>query len=71
MTLMTMIFGGHLDHYDYHLAGLDEASLGSFLHDAGFVSVRRVASFGLFEDSSVIRMLNVPISLNMIAERGD
>jgi predicted SAM-dependent methyltransferase len=67
--LMTMIFGGHDDRYDYHLAGLDEDLLKEFLREAGFVSVRRVGAFGLFEDSSVVRTLGVPISLNMIAER--
>jgi predicted SAM-dependent methyltransferase len=68
-SLMTMIFGGHDDHYDYHLAGLDETSLTNFLQKAGFTSIRRVGAFGLFEDSSVVRTLGVPISLNMVAER--
>ncbi len=67
--LMRMIFGGHLDAYDYHMAGLDESLLGDYLERAGFVAIRRVATFNLFEDNSVLRTLGVPISLNMVAER--
>jgi len=50
--VMRMIFGGHVDRYDYHLAGLDVDFLAAFLQEAGFVNLRRMSSFGLFEDTS-------------------
>ena len=69
-TVMRMIFGGHVDRYDYHLVGLNEEFLGGYLQAAGFVRIRRVTVFGLFEDSSTFRMKDVPVSLNMVAEKG-
>lgn len=65
--VMRMIFGGHIDKYDYHLAGLNEEFLTSYLHAAGFVGIRRVADFGLFDDTSSLELKTIPISLNMIA----
>jgi len=67
--VMRMIFGGHMDRHDYHLAGLNEEFLAFFLKSAGFVNLRRVGAFGLFEDSSCIEMQGVAISLNMTAEK--
>jgi len=67
--LMQMMFGGHRDHYDYHMAGFDEDSLGDYLQQAGFDAIQRVPGFGLFKDSSVVRTLGVPISLNLVARR--
>lgn len=67
--VMGMMFGGHEDAWDYHVAGLNQEFLGSFLHHAGFVNIRRVQDFGLFQDTSAMRFKGVPISLNMIAEK--
>jgi len=67
--VMRMIFGGHVDQYDYHVAGLNEEFLAHFLKRAGYVNVRRVQDFGLFQDASVMLFQGVPISLNMIAEK--
>jgi predicted SAM-dependent methyltransferase len=67
--VMRMIFGGHIDEYDYHLAGLNEEFLRKFLHDAGFTGMRRVAAFGLFDDTSSAVLKNVPFSLNVIADK--
>jgi predicted SAM-dependent methyltransferase len=67
--VMRMIFGGHIDAYDYHMVGLNEAFLDHFLAAAGFVNSRRVASFDLFEDTSSQLFRDVPISLNLIAEK--
>lgn len=67
--IMRMIFGGHIDHYDYHMTGLDESSLRGFLEAVGFTAVRRVEQFNLFQDASSMLFLGVPISLNLIAER--
>lgn len=67
--IMTMIFGSHVDHYDYHMAGLDEHYLAGCLAQAGFAGARRVERFGLFADTSILEVYGMQISLNMIAER--
>jgi predicted SAM-dependent methyltransferase len=67
--VMRMMFGGHVDMYDYHVVGLNEEFLDRYLRQAGYVNVRRVEEFGLFEDSSSARLAGQRISLNMIAEK--
>ena len=69
--VMQMIFGGHLDRFDYHAAGFNEEFLRFFLRDCGFVNLRRVGEFGLFDDTSSMRFKGVAISLNFIAEKPD
>ena len=70
-TVMHMIFGGHVDKYDYHAVGLNEEFLSGFLELAGYVRMRRVQEFGLFDDTSRMSFKGVPISLNMVAEKRD
>ena len=53
LFVVRMIFGGHIDKHDYHLAGLDEELLTRFLAEAGYANIRRVARFGLFDDAAV------------------
>ena len=65
--IMRMMFGGHIDAYDYHLVGLNEEFLVAFLAAAGFDRVQRVASHGLFTDTSDMDVGGVRISLNMNA----
>ena len=67
--VMQMIFGGHQSKYDYHLVGLNMEFLGRFLQWAGFVDIRRVAKFGLFDDTSSMLYKGRLISLNMIARK--
>ena len=67
--VMRMMFGGHVDQYDYHVVGLNEEFLGYFLAGAGFVNIQRVAGFGLFEDASTMALKGIPISLNVLAEK--
>jgi predicted SAM-dependent methyltransferase len=67
--VMRMIFGGHLDKYDYHLVGLNEEFLGHFLRLAGFPHVDRVERFGMFDDTSNAQVRGVPISLNVVATK--
>ncbi len=67
--VMRMMFGGHIDQYDYHLVGLNEEFLNHFLTVAGFVQAVRVGSFGLFDDTSGMQVRGVPISLNVIARK--
>lgn len=67
--VMRMMFGGHVDEYDYHVVGLSYDILGTFLVDAGFVNIKRVQNFGIFDDTSNLLFKGVPISLNIIAEK--
>lgn len=67
--LMRMIFGGHFDAYDYHQVGFNEDFLTWFLKTCGFVNARRVPTLDVFDDTSNTRFKDVPISLNMIAEK--
>jgi predicted SAM-dependent methyltransferase len=69
--VMRMLFGGHVDKHDYHLVGLNEEFLTHFLSRAGFVNLRRVPSFALFNDTSEMRFKGIPISLNVIATKTD
>jgi predicted SAM-dependent methyltransferase len=66
---MRMIFGGHTDKYDYHVTGLNEEFLSHYLSAAGFLHITKVKEFGLFHDTSTIKLRNIAISLNMIAEK--
>jgi predicted SAM-dependent methyltransferase len=65
--VMRMIFGGHVDRYDYHLVGLNQEFLVQYLSNAGFTNIRRVEELGLFDDTSSATLRGVPISLNMTA----
>lgn len=67
--VMRMIFGGHMDKYDYHLVGLNEEFLTEYLREAGFTGMRKVSQFGLFRDTSSSAVKGVPISLNMVANK--
>jgi FkbM family methyltransferase len=67
--VMRMLFGGHTHPHDYHMTGLNEEFLTQFLRDAGFVNIRRVGEFGLFDDASSQEFKGVRVSLNMIAEK--
>ncbi len=67
--VMRMMFGGHIDKYDYHLVGLNQDFLKTFLFQAGFIHIRKVDNFGFFEDTSSQLFKGIPISLNMIAEK--
>jgi predicted SAM-dependent methyltransferase len=68
--VMRMIFGGQTHDFDYHYVGLNGEFLAAFLSEAGFTGIRRVPSLGLFADTSQFQMRGVPISLNVIAEKG-
>jgi len=67
--VMRMIFGGHIDGYDYHLVGLNDEFLYGYLINAGFVDVQRVERFGIFGDSSELSLKGTLISLNMRARK--
>ena len=65
--VMRMIFGGHIDQYDYHLVGLNEEFLRIFLSEAGFPQAARVPDFGICSDTSSMMFKDTLISLNMTA----
>lgn len=67
--VMRMIFGGHIDAHDYHLAGLNHEFLAGFLTAAGFERPERVPRHGLFSDTSDMVFAGTPISLNMLARK--
>lgn len=65
--IMRMMFGGQTDEHDFHHVGLNRESLGNYLYRAGFRNIYRVPEFNLFNDTSSMQYLGVPISLNMVA----
>ena len=67
--VMRMMFGGHMDKYDYHLVGLNFEFLYFYLQLVGFVHQQRVNNFGIFEDDSTLKFKGVPISLNVTAHK--
>lgn len=67
--VMRMMFGGHITPYDYHMIGLNQEFLISYLSQAGFVHFERKPEFNLFPDTSSMRFGGLLISLNIIAYR--
>jgi predicted SAM-dependent methyltransferase len=67
--IMTMMFGGQHDPFDFHKVGFTGALLTQYLAEAGFVDLRRCQDFGLFDDTSTRREFGIPISLNMEARK--
>ncbi len=66
---MRMMFGGQVDAHDFHYVGFNEEILRGCLAQAGFTDVRRVASLGVFQDTSDYRPYGFPISLNVVATK--
>jgi predicted SAM-dependent methyltransferase len=69
LFVVRMIFGGHVDAHDYHQMGFDFEILATFLREAGFVEIERVADLGLFDDTSRAVYAGVPISVNVTARK--
>ncbi len=67
--VMRMMFGGHTDKYDYHQVGLNQEFLASFLLHAGFSNLKIVENFGIFNDTSTLKVLGIPISVNIEAQK--
>jgi len=65
--VMRIIFGGQTDPHDFHKAGLTYGFLEDYLRVAGFREIARVDDFGLFDDTSTLRLGGVPVSLNVQA----
>ncbi len=67
--VMRMIFGGHVDEYDYHQSGFNREILDIFLKKAGYVNIHQVEDFNIFKDSSTRLYKDVPISVNLISQK--
>lgn len=65
--VMRIIYGGQIDANDFHYVGLNMEFLVDLLQTTGFSRMRRVESFGLFNDTSDFTVKGVPISLNVEA----
>lgn len=68
-NVMRMMFGGHVDDYDYHYTGLTHEFLAGFLVNAGFENIQRVERFGHFRDTSDMSFAGRQISLNVRATK--
>ena len=66
-NIMRVIYGGQLDQYDFHKVGFSWHSLRHVLHRAGFKDITRVQEFGIFDDTSSMRLDNQLISINVEA----
>lgn len=71
MHVMRMMFGGQVDQFDFHYIGLTYEILTDYLGAANFKFCKRVSEFGLFNDTSSYKPYGVPISLNVIAYKGE
>jgi len=67
--VMRMMFGGQVDTHDFHFFGWNFEILQHFFEESGFMRVERVDSFGLFQDTSELRVIGEAISLNVIASK--
>jgi hypothetical protein len=65
--VMYMIYGGHVDQYDFHQVGYNDEIMTAFLRESGFQGCRRVLSHGHFDDTSEMVFKGKRISLNMEA----
>jgi predicted SAM-dependent methyltransferase len=67
--VMRMIMGGQIDPYDYHKVGFTFEFMQHFLGQAGFKTLKRVKSHGIFNDTSDFTPYGVQISLNVEARK--
>jgi predicted SAM-dependent methyltransferase len=66
-AVMRMMFGGHVDKFDYHVVGLNHEILAAYLLAAGFETIVRTDEFRIFQDTSSMRYKGTLISLNLTA----
>ncbi len=67
--IMRIIYGGQVDEYDYHKLGFSWDSLSWYLRQIGFRNIQRVQEFGIFDDTSNLRMGGQLISLSVEARK--
>jgi predicted SAM-dependent methyltransferase len=66
---MRIIYGGQVDKFDYHKLGFSWDSLSWYLRQIGFRNVERVQEFGIFDDTSTLRIGGQLISLSVEARK--
>lgn len=66
LRVMSMMFGGQVDSYDFHKVGLWREYVAYLLRQAGFRRVNQVPEFGIFSDASRTTVRGRSISLNLI-----
>ena len=66
--ILAMVFGGQDDQYDFHYYGYNFEVLEHYLKSTGFTDIKKVESFGLFQDTSEFKPYGFPISLNVVAK---
>lgn len=69
--LMRIMFGGNMNQYDVHKVGFDVDTLALYLAESGFDDMELEEEFGLFKDSSSIRINGQLISLNVVALKAE
>ena len=67
--IMRLMFGGQIDEYDFHYFGWNFEFLRDYLNKTGFSELKKVDSFGLFEDTSDYKLYGFPVSVNLIATK--
>ncbi len=67
--IMRIVYGGQVDKYDYHKLGFSWDSLSWYLRQIGFRNIRRVQEFGIFDDTSSLRIGGQLISLSVEARK--
>lgn len=67
--LIRMIFGGHINKFDYHYSGFNREILEDYLKKAGFVNMKQVDDLGYFADTSKMKFHGVAISINIVSEK--
>lgn len=67
--ILRLIFSGPPESGEGSKFGFTFPILLQFLNSAGFVNVRKVGVFNLFNDSSAMALSGVSISLNVVADK--
>ncbi len=67
--IMKMIMGSQNHEYDFHHVAFDLELLKYYLAAAGFSAIGRVDSFGIFHDSTELKVRGERISLNVIVKK--
>jgi hypothetical protein len=67
--VMRIIFGGQIDPHDFHAVGFTFEFLTDYLTHAGFSDIQRVDAFGLFKDTSTLKLGGVTASVNVTARK--
>jgi predicted SAM-dependent methyltransferase len=69
LQIMRIMFGGQTDEHDLHKVGYSYDTMCWFLGQAGFKRAEQVERFGIFDDSSDLKLGGEYLSLNVIATK--